>query len=75
MGDDGPSYVHTWDTNPSQISATSHQTQTPLHTLTTKTLNTQHKKAYKMTNQKTRTIHKPYPNTSYTRNIHQNTTN
>ena len=45
------------------------------HTLTTKTSNTQHKKAYRMTNQKTRTTHKPYPTTSYTRNIDQSTTN
>ena len=45
------------------------------HIQTTKTLNIQHRKAYKTTKQKTRNTHKPYPNTSYTPNTDPNTTN
>jgi hypothetical protein len=73
--DDGPSYVRTWATNPSLTLVTSRLTPTLPHTHTIKASHTQHRKAYKMTNQKTRTTHNPYPTTSYTRSINPNTTN
>ena len=71
--DDGPSYVRTWATNLSLALVTSRLTSTLPHTHTIKVSHTQHKKAYKITNQKTRTTRNPYPTTSYTRNINPNT--
>jgi len=75
MEDDGPSYVRTWATSPSHTLITSWSTSTLPHIHTTKALNTQHMKAYKTTNKKTRTTHNPYPTTSYTHNINPDITN
>ena len=74
-GEGGPYYVRTWATNPSPNLPALLQTQTPRHTPITKTSNTQHKKAYKTTNQTARTTRKQYLTTYYTLNIDLNTTN
>ena len=75
MEDVGPSYVRTWDINPSQTLATYRQTYTLLRTHTTKESRTLYTKGYKKTNQRIRTTHNLYPTTSYTNNINPQITN